>query len=66
MNATPGSADICFVTETPIIDVVNILRKHHITLEKEPAVISGTLGEMESVWFRDPDGNLIEVANYRC
>jgi catechol 2,3-dioxygenase-like lactoylglutathione lyase family enzyme len=64
LKATPGSSDICFTTETPITEVVKHLRKHNITIEKEPVLIIGTLGEMESVWFRDPDGNLIEVAHY--
>jgi len=64
LKATPGSADICLVTDTPIPDVLNHLKKYHIKIEKEPMVITGTLGEMESVWFRDPDGNLIEISKY--
>ena len=65
LKATPGSTDICLVTETSITEVVKHLIKHNITIEKEPTVISGSLGEMESVWFRDPDGNLIEIAHYK-
>ncbi|CDZ76662.1 Virulence protein [Legionella massiliensis] len=65
LKATPGSTDICLVTDTAITEVVKHLIKHNITIEKEPTIISGTLGEMESVWFRDPDGNLIEVAHYK-
>lgn len=62
---TPGSADICFITETTISDVVNYLKAHNISIEKEPMIVTGTLGEMESVWFRDPDNNLIEISNYK-
>lgn len=64
LKVTPGSADICLVTDSPIADVVNHLKQFNIKIEKEPMVITGTLGQMESVWFRDPDGNLIEISNY--
>lgn len=63
-KATPGSADICFVTDIAISEIVEILKKNKITIEKQPMVISGTLGQMESVWFRDPDKNLIEISKY--
>ena len=65
LRATPGSADICLITDTPISDVIIHLKNHNIRIEKEPMVITGTLGEMESVWFRDPDGNLIEISKYK-
>lgn len=64
LNVTPGSADICLITDSPIADVMNHLMKFDIKIEKEPIVITGTLGQMESVWFRDPDGNLIEISKY--
>lgn len=64
-KVTPGSADICFVTDSPISDVVKSLIEHNIDIEKEPMSVIGALGKMESVWFRDPDGNLIEVSKYK-
>lgn len=64
LKVTPGSADICLITDSPIDDVVIHLKKFDIKIEKEPMVITGTLGQMESVWFRDPDGNLIEISKY--
>lgn len=64
LKTTPGAADICLVTDSPIIDVINQLKKHNVKIEKDPMIITGTLGEMESVWFRDPDGNLIEISKY--
>lgn len=64
LKTTPGSVDLCFVTDMPIDDVVLLLKINNIAIEKQPMLIPGTLGEMVSVWFRDPDGNLIEVAKY--
>lgn len=42
----------------------NLAGALNIAIEKQPMVIQGTLGKMESVWFRDPYGNLVEVAKY--
>ncbi|MHB1949417.1 MAG: VOC family protein [Gammaproteobacteria bacterium] len=64
LKATPGSADICFVSDNSISDIISHLESYSITIEKEPMLVTGALGEMESIWFRDPDGNLIEISNY--
>lgn len=60
---TPGSADLCFITSTPITDVIAHLQRESVTVIEGPVPRTGTHGRIISVYFRDPDGNLIEVAN---
>jgi catechol 2,3-dioxygenase-like lactoylglutathione lyase family enzyme len=60
----PGSADLCFIAETAIGDVVADLEAAGVAVEEGPVERTGALGQMVSVYFRDPDGNLIEVSNY--
>ena len=61
---TPGSADLCFVTSVPIRDVITHLTSCSVNLLEGPVHRTGARGPMVSVYFRDPDGNLIEVSNY--
>jgi catechol 2,3-dioxygenase-like lactoylglutathione lyase family enzyme len=61
---TPGSADICLVTRTPITDVVTELRRAGVDIEEGPVSRTAALGPITSVYFRDPDANLIEVSRY--
>ncbi len=63
-HPTPGSSDLCFVVATPIAQVVEHLRNCHVAIEAGPVARTGALGAMTSVYFRDPDGNLIEVSSY--
>jgi catechol 2,3-dioxygenase-like lactoylglutathione lyase family enzyme len=64
LKPTPGSMDLCFTTETPLADVVARLESHGVVVADGPVEKTGALGPMMSVYFRDPDGNLIEVSNY--
>jgi catechol 2,3-dioxygenase-like lactoylglutathione lyase family enzyme len=60
----PGSADLCFITDTPIDEICSHLRAQGIEIEVGPKTTEGALGPMTSIYLRDPDGNLIEIANY--
>ncbi|HSR71270.1 MAG TPA: VOC family protein [Kiloniellales bacterium] len=64
-RATPGSADLCFLTATPIDDVIAHLKACEVAIEVGPVERSGAQGPILSVYFRDPDDNLIEVSNQR-
>jgi catechol 2,3-dioxygenase-like lactoylglutathione lyase family enzyme len=62
-RATPGSGDLCFLTDTPAADVVAHLESLNIPVIQGPVPRTGAKGPLISVYFRDPDGNLVEVAN---
>lgn len=59
-----GAIDICLVTNSPIEDVVAHLQSVGVTTEQGPVQRTGATGPIMSVYFRDPDGNLIEVSRY--
>lgn len=63
-RATPGSGDFCLIAATPLEAVVAHLSACSVTIEVGPVPKTGALGPMRSVYFRDPDGNLVEVSNY--
>jgi catechol 2,3-dioxygenase-like lactoylglutathione lyase family enzyme len=60
----PGSLDLCFVTAQSPDDVLKHLRSCGIATTDGPVRRAGALGPMTSIYCRDPDGNLIEIANY--
>ncbi|MBT3661494.1 MAG: VOC family protein [Rhodospirillaceae bacterium] len=60
----PGSGDVCFITETPIGGVVSHLNTCGVEIIEGPGTKTGAMGPIISVYFRDPDMNLIEVSNY--
>ncbi|KAH0010540.1 Glyoxalase/Bleomycin resistance protein/Dihydroxybiphenyl dioxygenase, partial [Aureobasidium melanogenum] len=64
--AKPGTADLCFITTTPITEVLAELQKEGLEILEEGKVVDriGAVGKLKSVYTRDPDGNLIEVSNY--
>ncbi|WP_045368803.1 VOC family protein [Vibrio campbellii] len=59
-----GSADLCFVCDTPIANVLSHLDSHSIEVIDGPVQRTGAIGNILSVYIRDPDGNLIELSNY--
>lgn len=61
---TPGSADLCFIAATPIETVIAHLQECGIAVLEGPVPRTGVTGPITSVYFRDPDSTLIEVANY--
>jgi catechol 2,3-dioxygenase-like lactoylglutathione lyase family enzyme len=62
---TPGSADLCFITSMPLPEVIAHLQRLGIDILQGPVQRTGALGPIDSVYFHDPDMNLIEVSNYR-
>lgn len=60
---TPGSADLCFITSVPLRGVIAHLTSCGITIIAGPVPRTGAQGPIQSVYFRDPDKNLIEVSN---
>ena len=60
----PGSADLCFITETPLEQVKEELRSQGVPIEAGIVPRTGAVGAIASVYIRDPDGNLLELSNY--
>ena len=60
---TVGSTDICFILSTPLEEVIKALKKYDIQILEGPVERTGAEGLLLSVYIRDPDGNLIELAN---
>ena len=63
-QAVPGSADVCFITAVPLDAAIAHAKSCGVTIEEGPVDRTGALGPIRSFYFRDPDGNLIEVSNY--
>lgn len=61
---TPGSADLCFITSVPLAEVIAHLQACKVQVLEGPVPRTGARGPITSVYFRDPDLNLIEVSNY--
>ncbi|MCA1730308.1 MAG: VOC family protein [Actinobacteria bacterium] len=61
---TPGSGDFCLTTDVSLKRVVEHLSSCGIEIVEGPVQRTGATGRIESVYFRDPDGNLVEVSNY--
>jgi catechol 2,3-dioxygenase-like lactoylglutathione lyase family enzyme len=61
----PGSADLCFIVDDPIEQVLAELTAAGVAVEEGPVPRTGATGELISCYLRDPDGNLIELSNYR-
>jgi len=64
VHPTPGSGDLCFITKTPLADVISHLEASNCAIELGPVNRTGAVGEMGSIYIRDPDFNLIEISNY--
>ena len=62
-RTVPGSGNFCVLTDTPIGEVVERLRSNNIEIVEGPTVKAGAVGKILSVYFRDPDSNLVEVSN---
>jgi len=62
-NAKPGSADICLLADTPLGEVIHHVVACGVPVELGPVSRTGAQGPIESIYIRDPDGNLVEVSN---
>jgi catechol 2,3-dioxygenase-like lactoylglutathione lyase family enzyme len=60
----PGNSDLCFEWPGPIDDAVAHLRAHRVAVEEGPVQRNGAKGPGRSVYFRDPDGSLMELISY--
>ncbi|XP_017279609.1 glyoxalase domain-containing protein 5 [Kryptolebias marmoratus] len=63
-HPTAGSADLCLITKTPLSSVAAHLKVCGVEIEEGPIERTGAVGPITSLYFRDPDNNLIEVSNY--
>jgi catechol 2,3-dioxygenase-like lactoylglutathione lyase family enzyme len=61
---TFGSGDFCLIAAAPLDEVLAHLHRLNIAVEAGPVPRRGAMGALRSIYFRDPDGNLIEVAEY--
>jgi catechol 2,3-dioxygenase-like lactoylglutathione lyase family enzyme len=61
---TFGSGDFCLIAAVPLDDFIAHLRSEAIAVEAGPVSRRGAVGALRSIYFRDPDGNLVEVAEY--
>lgn len=63
LRPTPGSADLCLIVSTPLMEVMAHLQRCDVAIEEGPVPRTGATGPLLSVYIRDPDRNLIELAN---
>lgn len=63
-KAIPGSADLCFVIDTPVTEAIEHIREHGVAIIEGPVNRTGARGQIVSAYLRDPDGNLLEISNY--
>jgi catechol 2,3-dioxygenase-like lactoylglutathione lyase family enzyme len=61
-EAGAGTADFCLLVDTPLEEVVDHLAECGVAVEQGPGRADGATGPLRSVWVRDPDGNLVELA----
>ena len=64
LKPMPGAIDLCFITETPIEEVAEHLRACDVKIVQGPVPKTGAVGALNSLYVRDPDGNLVEISNY--
>ena len=64
LNPAPGAIDLCLITLAPLADVQEHLKASGVVIIEGPVQKTGATGPIQSVYFRDPDGNLVEVSNY--
>jgi catechol 2,3-dioxygenase-like lactoylglutathione lyase family enzyme len=63
LRPTPGSGDLCFLTDVPLAEVIAHLASCGVAIVEGPVDRTGATGPIRSAYVRDPDGNLVEIAN---
>ena len=64
LRPAPGAIDLCFITLTPLEEVAAHVRACDVKIIEGPLPKTGATGPMNSIYVRDPDGNLVEISNY--
>ena len=64
LKPVPGAIDLCFIAATPLAEVIEHVKACGVTIVEGPVPKTGALGPMQSIYLRDPDGNLVEISNY--
>lgn len=59
----PGTADMCFITNKPIEQVIKGLLQRNVKVLEGPVERTGAISRLRSIYIRDPDQNLIEISN---
>jgi catechol 2,3-dioxygenase-like lactoylglutathione lyase family enzyme len=62
-DTVPGSGNFCLLTKTPMAEIVAGLKREGVAIVDGPGERAGAVGAILSVYFKDPDGNLVEVSN---
>ena len=63
-NVKEGSADLCFIVDENLNNILEYLKSVHIEIEEGIVERTGAIGKIISIYLRDPDNNLIELSNY--
>ncbi|MFB9157234.1 VOC family protein [Chromobacterium violaceum] len=63
-HAAIGSGDLCLIASVPLTAVIEHLKREGVAIVEGPITRSGAMGPITSVYFNDPDGNLVEVSSY--
>ena len=64
LKPAPGTVDLCFIATTPLAEVVEHVKSCGVAIVEGPVARTGAQGSMQSIYVRDPDGNLVEISNY--
>ena len=62
-DTVPGTGNFCVLTDEPVEHLAAVLRERGIEIVAGPGERDGATGRIRSVYFRDPDGNLVETSN---
>jgi catechol 2,3-dioxygenase-like lactoylglutathione lyase family enzyme len=63
-HPTPGAIDLCLITDTSLAEIRVHLKNCGVAIESGIVPRTGAMGAIASLYIRDPDGNLLEIANY--